>query len=344
MRRVLAFGLLALAALAPAERRALLVGVDDYPWITEPARKLKGAATDVSLMGRTLGLYGFKSTTLLRKEATRERIVQAMEGLVAGAGKGDRFVFYFSGRGSANPDGEPVLVPADGAAKATPADIRMLRLEEWAGRLGDKGADVTIVLDASFVNPGRADYGRQYNPTPRCVPRGGTVRAELYKGTGMFLAACPSQGAAYEWLVNSAEARWAGAFTDAFTNALVAALNRGADPSVLDAMREVQGYFKDKVRAGYMPGLAPQPDMAAMMTGRRPTRLRPLAASTSSGSPLTASSPSPPPSGNGSPAKAGSASPLRLPPGSGTGSRRIFGSTSKGFRRRSTPPRVSRPT
>ncbi len=270
MRRVLALGLLAFAALAPAERRALLVGVDDYPWITEPARKLKGAATDVSLMERTLGLYGFRSTTLLRKEATRERIVQAMEGLVASAAKGDRFVFYFSGRGSTNSDGEPVLVPADGASKGTPADIRMLRLEEWAGRLGDKGADVTIVLDASFVNPGRADYGRQYNPTPRCVPRGGSVRAELYKGTGMFLSACPSQGAAYEWLVNSAEARWAGAFTDAFTNALVAALNRGADPSVLDAMREVQGYFKDKLRTGYMPGLAPQPGMAAMMAGPTP--------------------------------------------------------------------------
>ena len=264
-RGALVFSLLALTVLSRADRLAVVVALDDYPWITEPARRLKGAATDASLMGRTLGLYGFRTTTLLRRDATRERIVGAMERVVAAAKRGDEAVLYFSGRGSVAPDGEPVLVPADGAAKASAADVRMARLESWAARLGAKGARSTIVLDASFVDPGRSDYGRQYNPTPRCVPRPGSVRPQLYRGPGLLLSACPAQGAAYEWLVNSAEGRWAGAFTDTLTNALVASLNRGGNPSALDAMREAQDYFKDKVRAGYMPGLSPQPAMAAMM-------------------------------------------------------------------------------
>jgi len=266
MRSLLAAGLLLAAPLAGAERRALIVGVDQYPWITDAARTLKGAATDVSLMERTLKLYGYTTTTLLRKEATRAAIVSEIERMAGGAKAGDELVFYFSGRGAVSQDGQPLLVPADGKATASDADIRMARLEDWARLVSAQHAQPTLIVDASFVNPGRSDYGRQYNPTPRCIVRGATdVRKELFTGPGVFLSACPAQGAAYEWLVNSAEERWAGAFTDSLTNTLVAGLHRGENPTILDAMREVQGYFKDKVRAGYMPGLAPQPEMAALM-------------------------------------------------------------------------------
>ncbi|RYG32365.1 caspase family protein [bacterium] len=267
MRGLLPLAFLGLASLAQADRTAVLVGVDDYAWIKSPVQKLKGAENDVSLMSRTLALYGFKNQTLLRKDATSVRIGEALASLVGAAKKGDQVVFYFSGRGSVAAGGEPSLVPADGIANSASQDLTLGQLELWADRMITKGAVPTIVLDASFVNPARSDFGRQYNPTPRCIVRSGApaIRRDLYKGKGVFLSACPATGAAYEWLVNSAQEKWAGAFTDQLANALVASLNRGQSPTYVDAMRDVQGYFKDKVRANYMPGLAPQPPMETLV-------------------------------------------------------------------------------
>jgi hypothetical protein len=271
--------LMAAASQAMAARYAVLVGVDRYDFIKEPTRQLRGAATDVGLMKRMLDLYGFESTQLLQKDATRKRVVEELAKIEARVQRDDEVVFYFSGRGSIVPsvdspkaktNFEPTLVPADGSATALDLDLRMRRLEDWARNLVAKGVGVTIVLDASFQNPARSDFGRQYNPTPRSIQRpltaDGEVRDELYKGPGLFLSACPAKGAAYEWLVNSSQQRWAGAFTDQLVNAVVAGLNRGENPSAMDAMREVQAYFKDKVRADYMPGLSPYPPVSAMTT------------------------------------------------------------------------------
>jgi hypothetical protein len=277
-RLLLVAALVGVASSCLGARYALLVGVDKYPFITDPARQLRGAETDTSLMKRMLALYGFQSTVLLREEATRKRIIEELAKLDGQAKRGDEVVFYFSGRGSIAPgvgtpnsktDYEPTLVPADGSATALDPDLRIRRFEDWAKTLDVKGAAVTIILDASFQSPTRSDFGRQYNPTPRSIQRsstaGGEVRDELYTGPGVFVSACPAKGSAYEWLINSSQGRWAGAFTDQLVNSVVAGLNRGENPSVVDAMREVQAYFKDKVRADYMPGLAPYPSMEDLM-------------------------------------------------------------------------------
>jgi hypothetical protein len=271
-------GLAVLATSSFAERYALLVGVDKYSFITEPTRQLRGAETDLSMMRRMLDFYGFKSTTVLRSEATRKRIVDELGLIVKTAKSGDEAVFYFSGRGSIAPDisnpqsksgMEPTLVPFDGSATSLDPDIRIRRLEDWAKELDIRGVHVSIILDCSFQSPTRSDFGRQYNPIPRSVARAktasGEARAKLYDGPGAFLSASPARGSAYEWLQNSSESRWAGAFTDQFVNSIVAALNRGENPTYVDAMREAQAYFKDKVKADYMPGLAPQPDMPSLI-------------------------------------------------------------------------------
>jgi hypothetical protein len=281
MKRFLPLALLAAASPAMAARYAVLVGVDQYGFIKEPSRQLRGSTTDVGLMKRMLDLYGFDSVSLVQKDASRKRIVEELAKLEAKVQADDQVVFYFSGRGSIVPSVdaptaktgfEPTLVPSDGSATATDLDIRMRRIEDWARNLVAKRAEVTVILDTSFQNPTRSDFGRQYNPIPRSIQRAATasgeVRDELYKGPGLFLSACPAKGSAYEWLVNSGQQRWAGAFTDQFVNAVVAALNRGDSPTPLDAMREVQAYFKDKIRADYMPGLSPYPAMEALSTDR----------------------------------------------------------------------------
>ena len=278
MRAILVLAGLAVSALVSADRYAILVGVDKYSFVTAPTQQLRGAQTDLGMMKRMLDLYGFQSTQLLRKDATRENIVKETESLLRTAKSGDEVVFYFSGRGSIAPsmenpqsktNMEPTLVPFDGSDKDLNPDIRIRRLEDWAKQLDTRGVHVAIILDCSFQSPTRSDFGRQYHPVPRSVSRtstsNGEVRPRLYLGPGAFLSACPAGGAAYEWLQNSSEGRWSGAFTDQLVNSVVASLNRGENPSYADAMREAQAYFKDKVKADYMPGLAPQPEMGEML-------------------------------------------------------------------------------
>ncbi|MBC8066487.1 MAG: caspase family protein [Chlorobia bacterium] len=263
---------------ARAERYAILVGVDKYSFITAPTQQLRGAQTDVSMMKRMLEFYGYQSTVVLRSEATRKRLVDELGNIIKTAKDGDEVVFYFSGRGSIAPDinnpqsksgMEPTLVPFDGSPTSLDPDIRIRRLEDWAKQLDTRGVKVSIILDCSFQSPTRSDFGRQYNPIPRSVSRSltsaGEAREKLYDGPGAFMSASPARGSAYEWLQNSSESRWSGAFTDQFVNSIVAALNRGENPAFIDGMREAQAYFKDKVKADYMPGLLPSPDMATMM-------------------------------------------------------------------------------
>lgn len=274
-----ALGALAtLSTSALAERHALLVGIDKYSFITAPTQQLRGAQTDVNMMKRMLDFYGFKSVTLLRDGATRKAIVDNLEKYLATLKSGDEIVFYFSGRGSIAPDTsnpqaktgmEPTLVPFDGSPTSLDPDIRIRRLEQFADQLDTRGVNVSIILDCSFQSPTRSDFGRQYNPIPRSVSRkqtqAGEARVKLFQGAGAFVSACPARGSAYEWLQNSSESRWSGAFTDQFVNSIVAALNRGENPTYADAMREAQAYFKDKVKADYMPGLAPFPEMPALL-------------------------------------------------------------------------------
>lgn len=277
--RVILVGLLALfASTASAERHALLIGIDKYSFITAPTQQLRGAQTDVNMMKRMLDFYGFQSVTLLRENATRKAIVDNIETYRKTLKSGDEVVVYFSGRGSILPDVsnpqaktgmEPSLVPFDGSPTNIDPDIRIRRLEQFADELDTRGVKVTIILDCSFQSPTRSDFGRQYNPIPRSVSRkatlAGEARQKIFQASGVFLSACPARGSAYEWLQNSSESRWSGAFTDQFVNSIVAALNRGENPTFADAMREAQAYFKDKVKADYMPGLAPYPEMPALM-------------------------------------------------------------------------------
>lgn len=268
--RLYGLALLALATPAFAEKHALVIAVDTYAGVSRSTQQLHGAATDASVMKRLLDLYGFQSETLLGKDATRLGILGALGKLEGNAHSGDQIVLYFSGRGAVAPTTsgpyEPTLVPADAPAGSFDLDVRMSAIEEWATGIETKGAQVTIILDASYQNSSRADFGRQYNPTPRCLRRDSAssqdVREELYRGPGILLSACPARGAAYEWLVNATEEKWGGAFTDQLANAVVAALYRGEAPTFIDAMREVQAYFRDKVRADYMPGLDPFPTQA----------------------------------------------------------------------------------
>jgi metacaspase-1 len=115
-------GLLLLAAAlpAPAETRALLVGIDDYP-----VRKLTCSVRDVELMKTWLGKLGVPPTnvtTLLNAEATRDAILKHARNLMLGASAQDTVIFYFSGHGTLITDDEGD--EADGVDEALcPSDV-----------------------------------------------------------------------------------------------------------------------------------------------------------------------------------------------------------------------------
>ncbi|HVF59365.1 MAG TPA: caspase family protein [Thermoanaerobaculia bacterium] len=151
-------------------RHAFLVGIDDYEGppgnllkgaVDRGWRNLDGAVNDVRLLREMLvARYGFTArevATLTDRAATRAAILRGIEThLVRQAGPGDVVLFYFSGHGSQvrnsrsdEPDGrDETLVPADSRASAP--DIRDKELRRLFNRILDRGARLTVVLDACY--------------------------------------------------------------------------------------------------------------------------------------------------------------------------------------------------
>jgi len=95
-------------AMAPAERaprrRALLIGIDQYP---DEAECLFGCVNDVYSMSAALQDCGFEPGEIricLNDRATAEGILSRFEWLVDDARAGDELVFYYSGHGARVPE------------------------------------------------------------------------------------------------------------------------------------------------------------------------------------------------------------------------------------------------
>lgn len=84
-------------------RRALLVGIDEYP---KEAERLYGCVNDVFAMSATLQDCGFapeEIRTCLNDRATTEGILSRLAWLTDGAQAGDQLVFFYSGHGARLP-------------------------------------------------------------------------------------------------------------------------------------------------------------------------------------------------------------------------------------------------
>jgi hypothetical protein len=107
---------------ARLRRKALLIGIEDYP---NEADRLAGCVNDVFAMSATLQDCGFEPEQIricLNERATTEGILSRIEWLVEGAQSGDELVFFYAGHGARVPEygelGEPdhlteTLVPYD---------------------------------------------------------------------------------------------------------------------------------------------------------------------------------------------------------------------------------------
>lgn len=92
------------AEAGTTRRKALLIGIDDYP---DPANRLSGCVNDVFSMSATLQDCGFEPEQIrvcLNDRATAEGIISRLEWLVDSVQAGDQLVFYYSGHGARVPE------------------------------------------------------------------------------------------------------------------------------------------------------------------------------------------------------------------------------------------------
>ncbi len=90
-------------ASAKPTRRALLVGINDYP---DPANRLEGCVNDVFLMSSVLQECGFAAEDIrvvLDERATAEGILERLRWLLEGVRAGDERVLFYSGHGAQIP-------------------------------------------------------------------------------------------------------------------------------------------------------------------------------------------------------------------------------------------------
>jgi hypothetical protein len=121
-QRALHAGAQALARAQANARRALLVGINDYP---DPANRLEGCVNDVYLMSAVLQESGFEPDDIrvvLDDRATAQAIRERLTWLLEDVRPGDQRFFFYSGHGAQLPgygfDGKPdrlhsCLVPHD---------------------------------------------------------------------------------------------------------------------------------------------------------------------------------------------------------------------------------------
>jgi hypothetical protein len=137
------------------ERRALLIGINDY--IARSLPDLRGAVNDVQLLKRILVTrFGFPEENIVLltdREATRARMLTEIDRFVDGGCPDDIVYFHYSGHGSQvrdlNGDEEDgmdeTILPRDGRTSGVP-DIRDDELDQRFARL--KARNALIVFDS----------------------------------------------------------------------------------------------------------------------------------------------------------------------------------------------------
>lgn len=225
--------------------RVLLVGIDTYPGL-DPDRKLRGAVADVRALAAILRsrVSNLELRILTEAEATRDKVLAALNALVDQIKPDEEVLFYWSGHGSqvkdASSDDEDgwdeTLVPYDSGRGSKPnRDILDDEIHEWLGRLSAKTIRITLIIDSchSGTVARTGVRGVPRDPRPRALdsPRERTQPKEATHGTSgwlplsdryVLLAACRDDQEAIEL-------PFGGQFRGAFSWSLGKELEKAAE-------------------------------------------------------------------------------------------------------------------
>jgi hypothetical protein len=168
---------------AQTKQLALIIGINEYkPSLNEMAAdsrrswtNLDGCVNDANAMrDLVVSKYAFKTehiTTLFNSDASRERIIAALEKLVTNAKKGDVVFIYYAGHGSQVKNSlsieadkkDETIVPADAWKKGV-SDIRDKELAKYFNLLLDKGVLLTVIMDSCHSGSGSRGDNFLYEP------------------------------------------------------------------------------------------------------------------------------------------------------------------------------------
>lgn len=247
-----ACALLAFAPQAPEApsaiaRRALLVGVEQYPDATGWPR-LSGPRADVEALRSVLiERCSFRASevhTLFDAEATKEAMRARFLALAEASREGDVLLFYFAGHGSQLPDddgdeldGWDETLIAGGAPdrRGPPGDVRDDELREWVSAANEHTRSVVLIFDCCAAGTNsRGDEGsavRFVDPGARGVAGTRPATSAAEAGSGYFLpassyvalGACRAEERAFETRIEGAAEPWRGLFTLCLARELEAA-------------------------------------------------------------------------------------------------------------------------
>lgn len=222
-RTILCIFLMLLSAviLAGQERRALLIGIGEYP--AESEWTLVHGDNDVRIIREFLlgqGLRGECLETVTNEEATKKGILSALERLAKTAGKGDVVYIHFSGHGQqvTDLDGDEedgfdeAWVPYDARKKYVSRvyegenhiidDELNAYLKKLRAKVGPKGR-ITVVSDACHSGSGSRgleddEYFR--GTDEKFILPAGAARWSVRSNTveWLFIGACKSYQTNYE--------------------------------------------------------------------------------------------------------------------------------------------------
>ncbi len=142
-------------------RKALLVGINDYPGTQND---LQGCVNDVTnvydILVKHFGFMPSDIVMLSNSRARRAAILDGIKSLVAGAGAGDSLVFHYSGHGSQVRDADGDELEDGKDEVLCPYDFDwsggFIKDDDLAEVLGGlrKGARLEVILDSSHSGTG----------------------------------------------------------------------------------------------------------------------------------------------------------------------------------------------
>ncbi len=126
---------------------ALIIGIDKYKGTWAP---LKNAVSDAKAMETSLGKYKFDVfRTLYNEQATREKIIDEFEWLIANAKEQDNVFVYYSGHGEFKKElNKGFWIPVDAEGTSTSKYISNSDLQTYLS--GIKSKHTLLVSDACF--------------------------------------------------------------------------------------------------------------------------------------------------------------------------------------------------
>ena len=175
---IFVFGLNLSSKAIAQTKRALLVGVNQYPFLNEDVQR-EGPGNSVILMEDLLLDFGFADVRKLHdtdptgtpdKLPTKANIENQMKKLIADTKAGDQIVLYFTGHGaqqpapenSTEPDGKDELfLPRDTKGWAQDGEQGTVQnaivddqIGQWLDQLKNRKALVTVILDCCHSGEG----------------------------------------------------------------------------------------------------------------------------------------------------------------------------------------------